>query len=414
MTSRPAGGLRRGAAAVLHVAERVRVPAAMVAAGVVAAITLVAIETPIASVTYRVPLVAAFGLVLVHAGSLPLAVVRPVTAGMLGLAASLALQLLSAETQSHPWPWWPVLIVTHAMLVLVIGVRAPWPRALGVWTVTVIASAVAVTAVHPAHPDPSSQNLVTFASISGGVLLGAILLMQWSGIRTQLLQERQAGAEEYSKRVLAEDRARIARELHDVVAHSMSIINIQASTARYRDPSLSQNAIQEFEEIATSSRQALGEMRGLLGVLRPDDVAGELSPQPGLADIPELVAQAQRNGMRITLDGLDAAATAEASEVVGLTSYRVVQEALTNAFRHAAGSPVAVTLDRRGERLTVAVTNAPSSSLRSTSGSRLGLVGMGERVASVGGTLRAEETADGGFVVRAVLPLRSDGTEGER
>src|SRR3954471_24602991 len=148
-------------------------------------------------------------------------------------------------------------------------------------------------------------------------------------------------------------------------------------------------------------------MRGLLGVLRPDDVAGELSPQPGLADISELVAQAQRNGMQITLEGLDTVAPAELSEVVGLTSYRVVQEALTNAFRHAAGAPVAVTLDRRGERLTVAVLNGePSSSLRTTSGSRLGLVGMSERVASVGGSLRAEETADGGFLVQAVLPLR--------
>src|SRR4051794_1029683 len=305
MTSRPAGGLRRGAAAVLRVAERVRVEAAMGVAAVLAAITLVAIETPVASVTYGVPLVVAFGLVLVHAGALPLAVVRPVTAGMLGLAAALALQLLSADARSHPWPWWPVMIVTQGLLVLIIGLRAPWPRAVGVWTITMIASAVAVLSVHPVDTEPASLNLVIFASISGGVLVGAILLVQWRGITAQLVRERQASAEEYSRRVLAEDRARIARELHDVVAHSMSIINIQASTARYRDPSLSDNAIQEFEEIATSSRQALGEMRALLAVLRPDDVAGELSPQPGLADIVQLVGQAHRNGMQITLKGLD-------------------------------------------------------------------------------------------------------------
>ena len=412
MTSGEAGGLRRGVAALFGVLARVRMPAVMVVGAIVAAITLLSIETPIASAGYDVPLAVAFGLVLVHVGALPLAVVRPVTATVLALAASLALQLLSADIVSRPWPWWPVMIVTHTLLVLIVGVRAPWTRALGAWLVTAVASFVTVLTVEHADTEAASQNLVTFVSITGGVLVAAIVLMQWHGIRRQLVSERQSSAEEYSRRVLAEDRARIARELHDVVAHSMSIINIQASTARYRDPSLSDSAIEEFEEIATSSRQALGEMRGLLGVLRPDDVAGELTPQPGVLDIAELVAQARRNGMRITLEGLDTLETDDLSEVVGLTAYRIVQEAVTNAFRHAPGAPVRVTIERHGLALVVTVRNGSSVSLRSTSGSQLGLVGMRERVASVGGSLQTEKTADDGFLVRAVLPIRSEGTGG--
>ncbi|WP_210505179.1 sensor histidine kinase [Naasia sp. SYSU D00057] len=410
MTSGAAGGLRRGAAALFSVLVRVRLPAVLVLAATAAAITLLSIETPIASSAYGIPLAVAFGLVLAHVGALPLAVVSPVTASVLALAASLALQLLSADVVSRPWPWWPVMIVTHTLLVLIVGVRAPWTRALGAWLVTAVASFVTVLNVRHADTEAASQNLVTFVSITGGVLVAAIVLMQWHSIRRQLISERQSSAEEYSRRVLAEDRARIARELHDVVAHSMSIINIQASTARYRDPSLSASAIEEFEEIATSSRQALGEMRGLLGVLRPDDVAGELSPQPGVRDIAELVAQARRNGMRITLEGLDSLDADDLSEVVGLTAYRIVQEALTNAFRHAPGAPVWVNIERSGLALVVSVRNGSSVSLRSTSGSRLGLIGMRERVTSVSGSLQTEKTADDGFLVRAVLPIRSEGT----
>jgi signal transduction histidine kinase len=409
-----AARLRMRLAPVLRLARRVDLTAAMVVLAVIAAITLASIETPTAVGRYGLPLVVGFGLALVHAGSLPLAVVRPVLASGLAVAASLILQVLGGHQPSGPWPWWPVLLVTHSLLVFIVGLRTRWPLAVGGWAAAVVTSTAAVVASHPQETEPASQNLVVFVSVAGGALVLAIVLGQWREIRDQLLREREVSAEAYSRRLLAEDRARIARELHDVVAHSMSIINIQASTARYRIPALDEHAIGEFEEIATSSRQALSEMRTLLGVLRADDVAGDLAPQPGLDDIPELVAQAQRAGLRVNLTSVDSGEATEVTEVVALTAYRVVQEALTNAVRHAASSTVTVGCAVEGGFLRLDIRNTAVISVRATSGTRLGLIGMAERAASVGGTLEAGKTPDGGFAVRAALPVRGAGTGGAR
>ncbi|WP_210481749.1 sensor histidine kinase [Naasia sp. SYSU D00948] len=407
------GRLRGAMLPLVRVAARVDPTAALVMLAILAAITLIAVETPIAVTRYGLPLVLAFPLAVVHAGALPLAVAHPLVASILAAAASAALQFLGAHPENGVWPWWPVLIVTHTLLVFVVAVRTRWPFAVAGWTLAVGSSSLVAGILGKAATDGVSRNQVIFVSISGGVLIGGIVLAQWQRIRGQLLRARQVSAEEYSRRVLAEDRARIARELHDVVAHSMSLINIQASTARYRNPQLNGAAVGEFDEIATASRQALSEMRGLLGVLRADDVGGELSPQPGLSDIPELVEQAQRAGMDVRL----AAPVPEhddVSSVVGLTAYRIVQEALTNALRHAPGAPAVVACIRDGDSLSVSVQNGPGISLRASGGSRLGLIGMAERAASVGGFVSAAPTADGGFLVRAALPVRGEGTGGER
>lgn len=407
-TARPRPRLAR----FLRLAARVDLTAAMVVLAIVAAIIQVSIETPIGVTRYGLPLVVAFGLAALHAGSLPLAVVRPVLASVLAVAASLGLQLLSAEPTGTVWPWWPVMLVTQVLLVFVVGLRARWPFAVGGWAASVIASTAAVVALRPQDTEEASQNLVTYVSISGGALVIAIVLGQWQQIRGQLLRERQVSAEEYSRRLLAEDRARIARELHDVVAHSMSLINVQASTARYRNPALDENAIEEFEEIASSSRQALGEMRSLLGVLRADDSKGDLQPQPGLADIPDLVTQARRAGLQVSLTAIEPEEAVEVSDVVALTGYRVVQEALTNALRHAGASTVIVRCAVEDGSLVLEIENTAAPAIRSTSGTRLGLVGMGERVTSVGGTLEVGERPAGGFAVRAVLPVRGARTGG--
>ncbi len=405
------GRLRGALVPLVRVAGRVDPTAALVVLAVLAAITLLAIETPLAVGRYDLPLVLAFPLVVLHVGALPLAVVHPLVASALSVAATAGLQFFGAHPASGTWPWWPVLIVTQSLLVFVVAVRSRWPYAVAGWTAVVGSSSLVAAVVGEVNVDGVSRNQVLFVSISGGVLVGGIVLAQWRRIRGQLLRERQMSAEEYSRRLLAEDRARIARELHDVVAHSMSLINVQASTARYRNPELNGNAVGEFDEIATASRQALREMRGLLGVLRADEVGGELSPQPGLPDIAELVEQARRSGMKVDLAG-PVPDSSDVSSVVGLTAYRIVQEALTNALRHAPGASVVVSCVRDGDSLGVTVQNGPGASLRPVSGSRLGLVGMSERAASVGGFVRAAPTPEGGFLVRAALPVRGDGTGG--
>lgn len=391
----------RRALPLIALAQRVDVTGAIQVLAILAAVTLAAIETPIAVNGYGLPLVLAFGLVILHVGALPLAVTRPIVGALLGMGASLALQLTGTSTGI--WPWWPVLIVTQAFLVFIVGLRASWPVALGAWLATILPATLAAMSMGKSENVAVSANLVVFVSISGAALTLGLILAEWRQLSDQLLRERMASAEEYSRRLLAEDRARVARELHDVVAHSMSIINIQASTARYRHPGLDPRAVDDFEEIAASSRQALGEMRSLLGVLRASDAAGELLPQPGLRDIPELVAQAERAGMDVSLrmpvDEI------QVSDVAGLAMYRIVQEALTNALRHAPGAAVTVTCDGTGGSLSASIVNAAPIRPGRADGSGLGLVGMRERALSAGGTVTAGATADGGFAVTAVLPL---------
>lgn len=386
--------------------SRLNPTTALVALAVIAAVTLVSVETPIATTVYGVPLVVAFGLALVHCAAIPVAVVAPAVAAPMSIVAALLLQALGSAPPSTSWPWWAVLIVTQTFVLVLVAVGSDWRLATGAWVASVVAPAVLSIVQHPEHADPSSVNLVVFASVSGaGVVLGMVVA-QWNEIRAQLLRERSLTVEEYSRRRLAEDRARIARELHDVIAHGLSIINVQSTTAKYRNPGLEPGVEQEFDEIASSSRQALGEMRALLGVLR-DSGPSEQAPQPTLVAVPDLVAQAARAGTDVRLDWFDGQDTDDVTEVVGLAAYRIVQEALSNAIRHAPGASVAITGSREGPLIRVAIENtARTSEVATAAGSGFGLVGMRERAASVAGTVTMEGTPGGGFIVQAVLPVR--------
>ena len=395
--------------------ERVDPVTALMTIAVVAAITLIAIETPIGVAEYGVPLLPGFVFAILHAGSLPLAVLRPNAAAVIGLVSPLVLQVLSADEPAAPWPWWPVLLVTQAVLTLLIALRGGWFLSVGSWLTVLVGSSVLGHLLRPDGGEATSINLVVFASVTGAALLAGVVLAQWSAIRAQLIRERQVSVEEHSARMLVEDRARIARELHDVIAHSLSIINVQATTAQYRHPGLDENAVGEFDDIAASSRQALREMRTLLGVLR-EDQGGPLAPQPTYSDIPDLVAQAQHAGMSVELRWPPSLQGDPPSDVVGLAAYRIVQEALSNAIRHAVGSSAVVEITSDRQVLHISVRNSPARRAVSSSapGNGFGLVGMAERAAGVGGTVTAGETTGGGFLVRATLPLRVDDYRGEQ
>jgi signal transduction histidine kinase len=205
-----------------------------------------------------------------------------------------------------------------------------------------------------------------------------------------------------------EERARIAREMHDVVAHHMSMIAVQAETAPYRVPDLPESAQAEFAALSAAAREALTDMRRLLGVLRQSGEPGgedaiERAPQPGLADIPALVDTARRAGAEVALRMPEPAT--DVAPVVGLTAYRIVQESLSNAGRHAPGAPISVTVEQEAGSVRLNVEN-DAAGVAEPGGGGHGLAGMRERVALVGGTLRAGREAGGGFAVRAVLPAR--------
>lgn len=211
---------------------------------------------------------------------------------------------------------------------------------------------------------------------------------------------------EEARRAVLEERTRIARELHDVVAHHMSLIAVQAETAPYRIDDLPPSALTEFSSVSAQAREALSDMRRLLGVLR-SDVPAERTPQPQLHDVPELVAVTRRVGVVVDLSMPEQQCTVPSG--VGLCAYRIVQEALTNACRHAPGSPVSVTVRDDDDALRLRVSNGPGTQSQAPSTSRRlghGLAGMRERVNLLGGSLSAEPSSDGGFAVSAVLPFK--------
>lgn len=214
-------------------------------------------------------------------------------------------------------------------------------------------------------------------------------------LREQRLREQQAAQQE---------RVRIAREMHDVVAHSLTLLVVRAETLRARGGELPEWARIQLDGLAVAGRQAGGELGDLLRVLRGPEDTAPLQPMPGLGELPDLLDRSRAAGERV-----DARIEIEMDDLprpVQLTCYRIVQESLTNARRHAPGAPVRVALAEDAGRLRCEVVNArPTEPGAPSWGSGLGLVSMRERVDTLGGELRAEPTDEGGFQVVATLPL---------
>ena len=215
---------------------------------------------------------------------------------------------------------------------------------------------------------------------------------------------------EQARRAVLTERARIARELHDVVAHHMSLIAVRAETAPFRLSDIDEPVRAEFQALSGAAREALTDMRRLLGVLRDDGPPGR-APQPQLTDLPALVASARLAGVAVDLTLPPDPAGIPAP--VGVCAYRIVQESLSNASRHAPGAAVAVTVACDEAGLWLRVANGPGATRRrgedrhggaSGSGGQ-GLTGMRERVALLGGQLSAGPEPGGGFVVAARLPV---------
>jgi signal transduction histidine kinase len=250
-----------------------------------------------------------------------------------------------------------------------------------------------------------ASNIVIFATVW---LIGDNLQARRAHVAA--LQERAERAEQTraaeAQRAVAEERTRIARELHDVVAHSMSVMLVQTGAARRvldTDPAQATAALQAVED---TGRDAMKEMRRLLGVLREDRAPAALAPQPSLAGLEALAAQFREAGLDVTLE-LDVAG-APVSAGVELSAYRIVQEALTNALKHAGpGVSVVVQVRVTDDDLEVQVLDdgRGAAAALATAGSGHGVLGMRERADVCGGELVAGPRAGGGFEVRARLPV---------
>ena len=274
------------------------------------------------------------------------------------------------------------------------------------WVVLGLAAAVALQPWQFTSGTEALNNVLVVIAL---LVLPAVLGL-WVRTRADLLtalRERAERAEveqqlRAREAVLAE-RARITREMHDMVGHRVSLMVLQAGAIDMAadDPDRVRRLADQLQD---AGRRSLEELRQLLGLLQEDpDEDAPLAPQPGLSDVEELVGDSRDAGLEVTLTRCGT--PRELDPTVGRTAYRVVQEALTNAGKHAPGGPVTVTLDLRAAELAVTVTNRaatrPPAALPSGG---LGLIGLRERVRTVGGTLRAEPRLDGGFRVEAVLP----------
>jgi signal transduction histidine kinase len=201
-----------------------------------------------------------------------------------------------------------------------------------------------------------------------------------------------------------DERARIARELHDVVAHQLSVIAVHAGAARLRGDDQSAH-VDGLLVIEDASRQALSDLRRALGVLRTNEPEGGISPQPGLDQLDRLADRLRRAGLP-----LDLATSGDLSAVphaIGLSTYRIVQEALTNVMNHAGRVATTVRVWCTDDELQLDVRNERPSGIRTRCGDRggHGLIGMRERVGAYGGSFRAGVLATGGFEVTARIPL---------
>jgi signal transduction histidine kinase len=252
------------------------------------------------------------------------------------------------------------------------------------------------------------QTAAHVALIAVPVLAAEALRNRRSYVRVLLerLELSERAGDEMAKRRAEQERLQIARDLHDVVAHTLTTINVQAGVAAYlldRDPSHAKTALATIE---TASHEALDELRTILGVLRdPDGIDAPLGPAPDLAALDTLIEQARSNGLEVSFE-IEGDQFQRVPDAVQLATFRIVQESLTNARRHAPGSSARVNLAYREDGLRVVIDNQlVQSRTGNGSSSGVGILGMHERAGALGGTVYAQPAGDL-FRVLAELPYR--------
>lgn len=376
------------------------------------AVTLLAVAASLGATVYQQQVGAALALALLQSIAVLLVAWLPRWAILLVIVAAVSSMSVGQATPDAPWP---VPVATLLALLVVFGfsaVRGRWILAsVGAAIVGLTAVGLTVGMSGEIPPGPVISNLIVTVVLSGIAIGVGSLIRSIRTARGALAEARELTELELAKRQIAEERTRIAREMHDVVAHGMSVIQVQAASARYRYSDLSPEVADEFDELAATARVALGEMRALLGVLRADDNA-EHAPQPSLVELPELATRS-----RAELDDqLPVALRTRMDPICQLAVYRVVQESLGNAARHAPGAATSVTLTGIAEsgsgpavaRVTVRNAAPPERVFESTpaaDSSGHGIRGMRERVNALGGSLAAAPTPDGGFQVIAIVPI---------
>ncbi|MEU3480278.1 sensor histidine kinase [Streptomyces sp. NPDC033754] len=324
--------------------------------------------------------------------------IRPVLAYWASLAATPFIAYMGGYWGG--WPWAANAFAAHLAIVTVVAARTG-PRTAGwMWLGTAGYALFAEMFLGVGHGSDSAP-LLFVTALS---LLTVSMIQTRSRAKREVTAQQTVTAQEISKRTVLEERTTIARELHDVVAHHMSVVAIQAEAAPYRVENPPPELEQAFLTIRENAVAALTELRRILGVVRAEDYEAPDAPQPTLGDLDALVRNVAEAGLDVekTVTG----AVRELPQGVELSAYRIVQEALSNVLRHAPGAAAKVEVSYVLGGLGLRVANGPARGLvKPSPGAGHGITGMRERVTMLGGEMTAEETADGGYEVAAFIPV---------
>ncbi|WP_423228151.1 sensor histidine kinase [Rhodococcoides navarretei] len=329
----------------------------------------------------------------------PFALIRinPALGWAVSALSALVIPVAFDRVAGYDYPWQVVHILVLLSLLFAVALRSPASLLLLAW----LASMLVFFAYMP-----GSDGVGWSVGLTAVVVFG--LLIRWLVLsRRQLAQQEEVSELERTRRTVLEEKAKIARDLHDVVAHHMSMVVVQAQSAPYRLDDVSVAAAQEFESIGATAREALNEIRGMLGVLRSDGQQWQDAPAPNALDLERTLEASRKAGMEVrwTVTG----PVESVAETTGLALYRILQESLSNAARHAPEAAVTVDITVGPSTVVMTVVNAPSpnTSVGRTAGSDTGghgIAGMRDRARAAHGRLHATALPDGGFEVAVHVP----------
>lgn len=327
--------------------------------------------------------------------------IRPVGAFWLSMAATPVVSVLGSSWGD--WPWLPGAFICHLSVLFFVAIRTRPRTAAWMWVLTALYGFVAETGFNGGHYYTNSAPMLFVSAL-------ALLCVSVWHIRRAAEQEvtaQQTVTEhERSRRTLLEERTTIARELHDVVAHHMSVVAIQAEAAPYRVENPPPELERAFATIRENAVAALTELRRVLGVVRAEDYEAPDAPQPTLADLDGLLANVRDAGLEA--EKVVTGAVRELPQGVELSAYRIVQEALSNSLRHAPGASARVEIGYVLGGLGLRVVNGPPPNpalIKPSPGAGHGITGMRERVSMLNGEMTAGPTDDGGYEVAVFLPV---------
>ncbi|MEU2548199.1 histidine kinase [Streptomyces roseolus] len=334
-----------------------------------------------------------------------LTVSRPASAFWLSMASTPFIAYL---TGYDGWPWAPNSFGAHLFVLVIVALRTGPRAAAWMWVIT--AAYAAFTSFFLSMGSGYGFNGAEMLFFSALFLLVIAVVQIRRQAAREVTAQQTVTAVERSRRTLLEERTTIARELHDVVAHHMSVVAIQAEAAPYRVENPPPELEQAFLTIRENAVAALTELRRILGVVRAEDYEAPDAPQPTLADLDGLVGNVREAGLDVDLTVTGA--VRELPQGVELSAYRIVQEALSNVLRHAPGAPAKVELGYVLGGLGLRVVNGPARGLvKPSPGAGHGITGMRERVTMLGGEMTDGPTDDGGYEVAVFVPVQREGAD---